>query len=283
MDLEINLYSDWIDLLKAELALLGYPVPQVSDPHEIAFLYHSALLRRVSQQPRIVRKSKKFLCPPELEAGLCQLESKVTAGADINPHLSRKITKLAYQDALLNDWGIHHFHLGTNLILNGLVEGTSMVLFARVTDKEFDEITIAGHGTWQEVEFVEALHENWPDSIKQFRLQQQAAGGTSTTKESVEFARSHGLHMAVTTRDGTCYAPLGGGIASDGSSVLALENADREAYAMKHLEEGIVKDLGEIKQKLQKHGYTEGKPIKAKLVLDNRNFRVLFPDYNYFL
>lgn len=283
MNLEIDLYSDWIGLLRSELALLQYPVPQVSDPHEIAFLYHSVLLRLVPQKPRAVRKSKGFVCPSELETGLLQLECKVTQGSDINPHLSRKITQLAFQDALLNDWGIHHFHLGTNMLPSGLVEGTSLVLFARVTDSDFFEICIAGHGTWAEVEMVESLHENWPESIRHFRLQGQGVAGMPTTSKSVEFARSHGLHMPITTIDGTRYAPVGGGIASDGSSVAALENADREAYGIKHLQEDIVNNLGKIKEELGKRGYTEGKPIRAKLVLDNRNFRVQFPDYNYFL
>ena len=279
MNLEIDLYSDWIEILRSELTRMGYTVPAVKDPQEVAILYHDAHLRRVSQRPRKVSKAKDFVCPPELEAGLALLEAKVTAGDDLNPHVSRKILKIGFQDGLLNDWGIQHFHLGTTTLANGLIEGTKLVLFAKVTATDFYEIRIAEHGTWPEVELIESIHANWPDSIKQFRL--QGFTGKPSTTELVEIARAKGLYMPITTQDGTSYAPPGGGIASDGSGVQAVENADREAHAIQHLEEDVMNNLAKIKKKLETHGYAEGKPLKAKLILDGHQFRVKFPEYNY--
>jgi hypothetical protein len=280
MSLEIDFYSDWIEILRNELVQMGHPVPAVKDPHEIALMYFDEYARRVKPKPRKVWKSKEFQCPMELQAGLDLLETKVIAGGDLTPHLSRKILKPGFQDGLLNDWGIQHFHLGTQVRSDGLIESTKEVLFARVTETDFYEIRIAAHGTWPEVEMMEILHSNWPETIRQFRSQ-FTSGANATTAEVVRAARAVGVLMPIRTHDGTLYYPLGGGIASDGSGSQATETADTEAYRVKDLQEHVVKNIATFKLELVKHGYSEGKPLKAKLVLEGGKLKVKFPDYDY--
>ena len=128
MNIQLDFHSDWIDFHRSELTRMGFAVPNVSDPHKLSVLYFNALFRLVRPKPRKIWKSRELQCPPELKAGLALLEHKVKSGEDINSHLSRKISELDYNDSLLNDWGIFHFHLGTKLIAKGkskgLIEGT---------------------------------------------------------------------------------------------------------------------------------------------------------------
>lgn len=56
------------------------------------------------------------MCPSELQFGLDLVMTNIEQGVDLGPYLSKKIADLDYDDDLLNDWGVHHLHLGTKWI-----------------------------------------------------------------------------------------------------------------------------------------------------------------------
>ncbi len=43
------------------------------------------------------------------------VKKKLANGEDVRPHLSNRYTDPNYSDSLLNDWKIHHQHLGTTM------------------------------------------------------------------------------------------------------------------------------------------------------------------------
>ena len=68
---------------------------------------------------------------------------------------------------MLNDWFIHHFHLGNKLDKNGLIEETEHILMAMVFDDAFYAIKVYTHKEWANQEIIKIAYNNWPSMIKE--------------------------------------------------------------------------------------------------------------------
>ena len=281
MDLQMDFKSDLANIGRIELVNMGYSLPDDLPQDDVSLLYLNALRRRVPPRPRTLFRSREFECPDPLKKGLELLETKVASGGDLNPHLSRKIVKLKYDDALLNDWHIYHFHLGTDFMANGLIKGTEIVLFARVTEECFYEISMAGHGSWSDTNLIEVLHVNWPDSISQFRNN----GVTGLTHEfnshDIERLRKHQINVGMLkTADGTFYAQPGGGYSLSGMSTAVVMHFNKQVHELRRLEKSVRENFETFLPELAKHGYSEGKPLKAEFAFDDSGRYVEFKAYN---
>lgn len=286
MNLQLDFVSDWVAILYAELGKMGYTVPAGTASKDVALLFFNALFRRIPQKPRKIWKSRELQCPPQLQNGLNWLEQKVVNGDDLNPHLSRKITALNYDDALLNDWHIFHFHLGTTLMANGLVQGTDPVLFARVTDGDFFEICTASHGTWADTNLVEILHTNWPESIKGLKLPEAIALEHVPDTATIEALRKGKgkkgkINTAIQTKDGTIYGQFGGGYTSLGKSLVVVNEVNRQIKQIRHLEKALQDNPAQFLDELKKRGYSETMPLQANLVQESTGWYASFPQWNH--
>ena len=110
--MEIDLYRDWVAHLKNELVAFEYDTTQMQSPEAVVHTFLNLTKRLVRPSPRAVLKTHSFSCPPDLAAGLTEVERKISSGEDLSPHLSRLLRNPSFNDPLLNDWGIHHVHLG---------------------------------------------------------------------------------------------------------------------------------------------------------------------------
>ncbi|MCG5076355.1 hypothetical protein L5014_23765 [Paraburkholderia sp. RG36] len=71
-----------------------------------------ALRRMPAATPRQAILAPGFEVPSEHVDGFGALIRAVENGASLRPWLSTLVRKLKKRDELLDDWGIHHFHLG---------------------------------------------------------------------------------------------------------------------------------------------------------------------------
>ena len=213
-----------VDFCRSELQRLGYRVNFETD-WELLVAYLGVNRRLVAPQPRTVVKAGDFCCPPEQVTGLRQIEKKLRDGENIVPHLSTKIRNATYNDGLLNDWGIHHLHLGTRTRPDGFVKRTRQLLYCRFTDSRACLIAVLAHGEWTTIGLLEAMHANWPDRMERFRAE-GVSGDRLTDLQIRELRRKH-VNYVLQMRDGTCYWPLGGGTTSAGSNVHDVVMADR--------------------------------------------------------
>lgn len=242
--------SDWHQLLADDLTARGYTVATGHDVHAVTRMHLNVGRRRIEPASRTVHRASSMACPPDLLPGLEALLAKVARGEDVNPHQSKFLLDGEYKDSLLNDWGIHHFHLGTAVDRRGLIERTGPLLFARVDGTEFYAIGVLPHGSWTDRALLEVLHAEWPDSIRRHRLIGMSVEPIDEATHQ-EF-RKAGLVVMVTLADGTTYAPLGGGYATSGDSILDVRDADRTMSWLRAAEDaarerapGWLKDLAD--------------------------------------
>ena len=207
--IDIDLPIDLGDICRDRMVQLGYTAKGLDDPEKMVRTYLSVCRRLVSLQPRKVLKAREFSCPPNHLQGLANIESAIRSGDDLTPFLSDQIKHRDFQDKLLLHWGIHHFHLGAKMRSDGFVKRTDDLLYYRF-DKDYAYfIDVLPHGYWTEQNLISILHENWPDSIKHFRL--PGVKGDSLEDEQIQALRAINSNHCIGMKDGVVYAPPGGG------------------------------------------------------------------------
>ncbi|WP_137971874.1 hypothetical protein [Pseudomonas sp. F(2018)] len=227
--LKLNFEADWIKALRTEMKTVwGDPVDQIDD-RDVPVSFFDSFRRAIPAHARAVELSDVFTVPPELDAGWNNLAGKVKAGIDLRPHLSGGHQLLSNLDGLLNDWGIHHFHLGIKPDHKNadLVERTRPLVLAYVTEDTFYAIGIFAHtpAPWTKSELIETLHRNWPGAIARFRMNSSSAN--DLTEEQRARARAIKFNPYTKVSDGTVYAPPGGIMSRAGTDIQATIQADK--------------------------------------------------------
>ncbi len=255
-----DLYTDWINELRKSLESEGNTIPPNASKLDICSMYFNLQKRKITEKPRQVFIAKSFTCPPEHQNGLRALRSKMEAGEDLTPHLSEKLRKLKYNDMMLNDWGIYHFHLGTELRNNGYVKRTGPVLYARVTQDSIFFINVENHGSWTNQQLMEVVHRNWPTSLENYKLDFSINYEiTGNTREEIWECRKKfrelGVSAPLEMADGTVYMSPGGGYMMSGVSTEVVMTHDQNAYHMRCFEKSLHDNIAKLAKKI--HELTE--------------------------
>ena len=151
---------------------------------ELLISYLNWSSRFISASPRRVHISevlsaKRPLADAALEAGLTQILALIAEGGDLTPHLSRGV-KISIDarprngqgrrdlDLMLNDWGVHHLHLSTQVMDDGFVARTGPVLFAIFRADDAFLIDIIDHSNgqphvWTQKHILEIMARQWPN------------------------------------------------------------------------------------------------------------------------
>jgi hypothetical protein len=135
--------------------------------------YFDSLRRWPAARPRRVWEADKFHCPPGMLKGWGLLRRKVLKGEDLRPNLAREHSDLSHRDGLLNEWGVHHLHLGLKPYFKdaSFVDRTKQLLLAVITDDDFYAVNIyPQHCNWEATEILESLHRNWPQALGAYEI-----------------------------------------------------------------------------------------------------------------
>ena len=264
MKININLFQDWMNLLKNELEEVGYDMSNIEN-EKIPIIYYSLKISLIEMKPREIKVSKEFHYPKNLEKGWGVLKNNIESGRNLNIHLGRGIKKLENQDGLLNSWGVYHFHLGEDLKDDGFIERTGPLVFAMVRYDTVYVIGIYNHGDWYKQEIVQIIHDNWPEVIKEYQI--YGMKGDDYTEKEIKALRRVSANIYTKVNDGTVYFPIGGGYSSSGFNTGASNFSIRTNRILNKLEEDIKSDL---KHKIG------GYEIDAKLYRVNDRYVVKF-------
>ncbi|ENW32161.1 hypothetical protein [Acinetobacter lwoffii] len=188
--------------------------------------------RYIPSQPRKFSSSSHLVVPTELSQGYKNLKEAIQKGENINGYLSSNLNDANYADGFLNHFGLYHFHLGVGLETsgksNGYIKRTRDIALAKVTDEEVIIILIEDHNhhsnpdIWFDPKYIQILHDEFPESIKKFKINGMIVSNPITTADDFRKLRKVNLNVSVTTADGTSYMTPGGGVSASGHSTEAV-------------------------------------------------------------
>ncbi|MDC0719941.1 hypothetical protein POL25_23785 [Nannocystis sp. bb15-2] len=239
----MNLYADWIELLKQDLQRRGYAVPSNEPAEQIAFKHANVKLRDIEAIPRLVLRASGFSCPQQYDAALQEIARKATTGEPLTPHLSRRLLDLNFNDRLINDWGIHHLHLGDVVEGDGFIKRTGPLLFALVQPQRFLMIGILPHDSWTDEHLMETVLSNWPDELQRFEM--KGVIGLASPVSPAERAKLRAANVGIPLQlsNGKVYVPPGGGPATSGISSRIVQREIHWRHTLRNVEEFIRSNL----------------------------------------
>ncbi|MER2058058.1 MAG: hypothetical protein ABTA16_04495 [Niallia sp.] len=177
---------------------------------------------------------------------------------NLGPFFSKRIVDLDYDDDLLNDWGIHHLHLGTTLESNGFVNRTGPVLFARFDEQNTYLINVWSHGNWTNQDMICIIHNNWPESIEDYRLKEVTGLDQSVTDRDIQIARKAHSMLFIEPEPGVIYVPPGMGLTSAGTGIEVIRVSDYYADLMMTYEDVIRDSIAELIEMVKAEGGNSG-------------------------
>lgn len=233
------------------------------DIRSLLIVYHNWMSRLIRPTPRRVKKSRFF----EINAhranftvALTEIEADIIAGRDLTKYLSKGVRvalKLPSRhigafdlDLLLNDWGVHHLHISTELGTDGFVARTGPLLFVRFVEDTAFFLDIADHGQWTKASVVDALVNEFPDAGGLHPL-----NGFTVSKpfNESEHQKLRSKHVNSLMKIGD-KAVAGGGISLAGKSIMAVREADRLLSSLEKFEKNWIENEQEIRTKLKEQG-----------------------------
>lgn len=250
--------SDLISIMREEIKEIGFDSSAQNLLDDKVVQRYCTLCRRlITEKSRKVHKAEGFYCPPELEAGLKILEEKFSCGDNVNPYQSRGIQALGnasgrFNDGLLFDWGIHHFHLGVEPVKDKFIQRTGDLLFAVVKEDAVYFISIAEHKTnWTNKDLLEIVQENWPSLLEGWQIDTPLSSECNLSEdirvdtplssecnysgEDIRNLRNAGINVIISLDSGNSYLGPGGGITTDGSMALASMDRNRIIHKLRSL------------------------------------------------
>lgn len=268
----VDFTSDWKQYVEHEIASQGYAVDAGEDLRSLSYKFFNLKKRRISATPRKVLEAKTFSCPATLANGYALLKKKLEDGHDVCPHLSKFLLRDDYEDTLLNDWGIHHFHLGQNPEKSGFIERTGPLLFAHVTADFVFHLGVYSHGSWTQQDLIRVIHENWPDVISSKKIKDIIRLSHTPTDDEISQLRTVGVQAMVQVAPGIVYGPLGGGYSVAGTSVESTMRVNSHMRLLRNLEDHIKENTKKFTARISELGYTHGSPPSFALMIDDKGF-----------
>lgn len=144
----------------------------------LAIRYFNWHMRLVQPIPRSVHHSREFSANSGgrslHSAALGDILTSIERGTDLTPRLSKGIeegyvagsaSSSPDKDLLLNDWGVHHLHLGTAQDTRdpNYIGRTGDLLFVIFRPQAAYLLDIFPHKKWTEREIVRIAVSNWPN------------------------------------------------------------------------------------------------------------------------
>jgi len=242
----MNFLHDYADMARARLMSVGYAVDAAEPDEKALERLLNVLHRRVPVAPRRTYCAKDFTCPPEHEHGLTQLLKVSESGGDLRPYQSTRLDDANFDDGMLNDCDIQHFHLGVAPYAKNPIykDRTGPVLYAMVKADALYCTKIMEHKNWSRSEMLDIIHDNWPDLLEGSAI--KSGGGMKVVGLSVNYSdkeieklRRAGVNVLTQRSDGTIHVGPGGGAVATGQSVKVRRAVDQIVIELSELEATI--------------------------------------------
>lgn len=237
------------------------------NPDKIILQYCNLRLRLIKPVPRKIFFSKEFLCPDEHEEALQLLINKIEKGEDLTPYLSKKINDLDSKDYLLNDWGIHHLHLGILENDKKISPRTNDLLYVVVKNDNLYLLQVMNHKDFVEPNLLKILHNNWPELIEFYRYLGASSVPNNLSKDEIASSRKNGQIYFIEVAKNAVYCSPGGGYASSRDSLKVVRLSDAIHTTLLKMEDDIKSNFSYHKNLIQNISGYNGKQYIFEVAL----------------
>lgn len=262
------------------------------DIGELLIIYWNWISRVVPPRHYTVLQSRELRANPlardsQYMPALQRIVGLLEKGQEVSQHLSRGVT-VAYQpkpeklkslgkyrdlDLLLNDWGVHHLHLSTELDADGFVKRSKPLLFAVFKQDTAYLIDIFDHGGWASDAIPEIILRNWPDAGIIHDLGILCSRESYTEIEKIGL-RNAGLTTAYEANDGKVYM-FNAGLTTAGTSLHAVQAADQILNRIEWFMEQLIADPEWLPTIMREHGLPPPEQPQIKFVFLNSGYGVV--------
>ena len=283
----MNFISDLADIIKQQFEKAGISYDNRLDVRDLTARYLEMLNRRVIPTPRrvhlsdeihdslgkLAHESNKEQKEKALEAWrtVFYIRHLLAKGENVTRFLSKSVNDFTSQDKMLWDFGMHHFHLNRTLEPSGnFVERSDYLLFAIITDADAYYVDVRPHRDPQRLEWVRQdllaiVHSNWPELIEANILQGILGDGARTDEEIKELRKVSINHTP--QFGGDVISPLGGGMMTDGSSMLCRLWVSRLMQELEWHQSFFEGQPAELRSGLEANGIEPAGKMEFELVL----------------
>lgn len=238
-NIKFDFENDYIQYVKSQIANWGFDVNGLScNINQILYTYHNLKRRLIPVRNREILEAQGFLCPAEVRAGYLKFCEDCLDGQNLNKYLSKSTKKLDKEDLMLNDWGIHHFHLGEEMESQNshFVKRTKELLFAIVKHSKIYCIGIFEHGDWTKQSIISIIESNWRFLIESYKLKGENIKLAQQFSDSdLKELRDNHINTPIQTDSGNVYFGAGGGINGSGGSAQAVDSVINDIDMLEYI------------------------------------------------
>lgn len=257
-----------------------------SDPsHLLLRQFVNTNIKFISQKQRSTFVSKKVSqsTAPEKNRQVAQIiQNKLASGQDVNSYLSKGLIVAYEEDQLLSSWKMFHFHLNETQSNSSFFKDRSgWLLMAYIESdcaylldiREHQESDDEGNNlVWTRQEMIEILDREFPDAISNHKLNGVIGIERTLTDKELRQARAAGLNILPST-DSSVFAPFGGGLATNGTSIQVTRHTDQLMNMINLWEDHIKENESQIKSDFSNQG-VDATNLDFRLGLDEQGFFV---------
>jgi hypothetical protein len=260
---ERRLFDSLDQACKRALVEAGFQIHGIDESQRgaILFAYCRILHRSISVKPRVVERSREFQAQMDAESSASlraqveAIDSEMRQGLNLNVRLSRKFYDAPYNDPLLNDLGVHHFHLGERAVQPGkLCKTTQELLFGVVDESTVRLVHLGDHVSFRKIAFEQIMFDNWPRLFTATQWIMPTSEPLATEERAT--ARHGGLTIPIEL-NGKVYMAPWSGQSSAGASSWAISSADRLVDQVRGGREWVLERAPWILENLTKRGRTD--------------------------
>ncbi|MBW3582255.1 MAG: hypothetical protein KY455_04055 [Euryarchaeota archaeon] len=251
--MKIDLMGDAEQIARRVLTNEGHTIPAATPADDVIRNFLNVTRRTIPPMAYRVHTSQALSArtlSADYLAGLDALRTEAKKGTPLRPRLSRRLMQADYEDMMLNDWGIHHLHLGMTIEADGFVKRTDVIAFAIAQPESGDLYLIDAlphAGAFVRQELLAAIEDDWPHLLDPYVLK-----GVEVTKgisdEELSSWRKAGTNAVVVTPGGRQIAAMGGGVSTAMTSMADQRALMHIKQVLRQVEKDVLADASRIEQ-----------------------------------
>lgn len=185
----------------------------------------SCVRRQVFFSEALIQKIKENYLDLEFIEVINIIKNELESAIDVEPRLSKLVIRAKYNDLMLNDWGIYHFHLKNTkenpaqhffdrsgpLLFAYIPQNKNEAYFLDIVKDHKDPLVFANQ------KLISIINQNWPSLLEDYRLNDIEAETSLTDQQRLDL-RQKGINVIDQINNNPIFNP-GGGITSARTSM----------------------------------------------------------------